>query len=560
MSHVAIPNSFPISIPDNSIATPVCSKTTAVSMAFKPIFYILGTGVLSLPALAASAASEENLSSCLRDIVPSVTSDGDARTWADRAGNRTAPLAVVYPGDVEEVAGVLSCVESLNLSSYAVSGRHFYQSIGDVVSSPEEDLVLIDVRGLCRDEDIVVDVEQGTVTVPAGCPNGRLLAALPPGYVFPVGNCPTVGLGGFVLGGGMSDASRYAGLACDALVSLSMVKSDSTRVESTSDPEVLYAACGGGVGPDAQIEGVVTSFTLRMTPSLTDTYSRITVLVGAEGTPDALVALQDMLGRDDNRYFGVGGGGVIGVLREFDVGLVLNLLYFGGGDEGLALLREAGVLDDAWSSAAVDEYGSFQDAMAISMVQEGIGMDMEVACELFGCDEFTGLVVPSAAPAIVAMLSDLGSPLLDKHSTLWQSRQFSYPVPGFMLRGLDREAWARVTEVAMTPAVDAEGKVLCSRYYMLLAHFAGGEVGARDVSASAYPWRDDTMLVTWLNGMDPTEAAACEVESARYEAAFVAGSVALDRAYVNYRGSDAYDSRLYGTSVLDRPRGPSETL
>ncbi len=523
-------------------------------MVFNPILCVLGIGVVALPGFAASPASRDDLSACICKVAPWVTTDGDARTWADRAGNRTAPLAVVYPGDVEEVAGVLSCVDSLNLSSYAVSGRHFYQSIGDVVSSvspTEDDLVLIDVRRMCKDEDIVVTVdEQGTsatVTVPAGCPNGRLLSVLPPGFVFPVGNCPTVGVGGLVLGGGMSDASRYAGLGCDALVSLSMVRSDSTRIDSTSDSEVLYAACGGGVGPDKMIDGVVTSFTLRLTPSLTDTYSRITVLVSAEGTPDALVALQDMLASEDSRYFGMGGGGVIGVLREFDIGLVLNLLYFGGGDEGLALLREAGVLDDAWSSATFDEFGSFQDAMAVSMAQEGIGMDMEVACELFGCDEFTGLVAPSAAPAITAMLSDLESPLLDKHSTLWQSRQHAYPVPGFMLRAPDRETWARVTEVAMSPAVDDHGKALCSRHYVLLAHLAGGEIRARDMTASAYPWREDTMLVTWLNGMDPAETAACEAEAARYEAAFAAGSVALDRAYANYRGSSAYDGRVsYG--------------
>lgn len=496
-------------------------------------------------SLAGFAASRKDIPSCLGRFAH----DDDTRTWSDRSGNRTAPLTVVYPGDVAEVAGVMSCVHSLNLSWHAVSGRHFYQGIGDAMSSPvsstEDELVLIDVRGLCKDENIAVIVDElgtsATVTVPAGCPNGRLLSVIPPGFLFPVGNCPTVGVGGYVLGGGMSDVSRYAGLGCDALVSLSMVRSDGTEVDSTSDPDVLYAACGGGVGPGAQIDGVVTSFVLKLTPSLTDTYARITVLVNAEGTPDALVALQDMLASEDSRYFGMGGGGAIGVLRELDVGLVLNLLFLGAGDDGLALLREAGVLDDARSSAFVDEFGSFQDAMAVSMAQEGIGMDMAVACELFGCDEFTGLISPSASPAIASMLSDLESPLLDKHSSLWQARQHAYPVPGYMLRGLDRQTWARVTEVAMTPAVDDDGEALCSRHYVLLAHLAGGEIRARDASASAYPWREDTMLVTWLNGMDPAETRACEAEAARYEAAFAAGSVALDRAYANYPGSPTYN-------------------
>ena len=52
------------------------------------------------------------------------------------------------------------------------------------------------------------------------------------------------------------------------------------------------------------------------------------------------------------------------------------------------------------------------------------------------------------------------------------------------------------------------------------------------------------MLVTWLNGMDPVETRACEAEAARYEAAFAAGSVALDRAYANYPGSPTYNGRV----------------
>ena len=479
---------------------------------------------------------------CFRDVVPSLRWDNDARTWADRAGSMTNPLVVVYPSDGAEVGGVLTCADAVNTTYRAVSGRHFYQPIDDA-------MVVIDVQGLCKDDAIVVDLEQGVMTVPSGCPNGRVLGALPDGFLFPMGNCPTVGLGGYMLGGGMSDVSRYTGMGCDTVQSLTRVTVDpDTGVgveKTTSDAEVLYRACGGGAGPESRMDGVVTAFTVKLVPTPTDIYSRITVLASKEKTPDALVALQEMLQGDDARYFKFGGGGVIGVLWEYDIGLVLNLLYLGPGSRGVELLREAGIVNDTWSSTMVDEYGSFRDAMSVSMVQEGIGTDMEVACELFACDQFTGLVMPEAASAIAEMLQDLESPLLNKESDLWQTRQFAYPVPGFMLRTLGRDTWERVTEVATTPLVGPDGTPLCSRHYALLAHFTGGQVAARDASASAYPWREDTVLLTWLNGMDPAEAAACDVEAARYDAALAPAS--LNRAYANYRGSGAYNVTYVGS-------------
>lgn len=79
----------------------------------------------------------------------------------------------------------------------------------------------------------------------------------------PTGVCPSVGVAGFTLGGGIGWTSRSGGLGCDRVVSMRMVTLDdptNTRVitvTNTSDPDLFWALRGGG-GANF---GVVTSFT-----------------------------------------------------------------------------------------------------------------------------------------------------------------------------------------------------------------------------------------------------------------------------------------------------------
>jgi FAD/FMN-containing dehydrogenase len=64
------------------------------------------------------------------------------------------------------------------------------------------------------------------------------------------GGCPTVGVAGFTLGGGLSFLSRSLGLGCDSMLSATMVLANATVVNVTkkSYPELFWALCGGGGG------------------------------------------------------------------------------------------------------------------------------------------------------------------------------------------------------------------------------------------------------------------------------------------------------------------------
>jgi hypothetical protein len=104
--------------------------------------------------------------------------------------------------------------------------------------------------------------DAGTVTVGAGVTNGDLHPLLEDrGMFVPTGRCPTVGVAGLVLGGGIGFSDKMFGLTCDRLVATDLVLADGRMVEASEDSHPdLFWACRGGAGNNF---GVHTSFTFR---------------------------------------------------------------------------------------------------------------------------------------------------------------------------------------------------------------------------------------------------------------------------------------------------------
>ena len=76
----------------------------------------------------------------------------------------------------------------------------------------------------------------------------------------PLGDCPTVGLGGLVAGGGFGYFSPRLGLTSDTLEESTLIRPDGTivRVTEADEPDLMWACRGGGGSV-----GVVTDMALR---------------------------------------------------------------------------------------------------------------------------------------------------------------------------------------------------------------------------------------------------------------------------------------------------------
>ena len=84
------------------------------------------------------------------------------------------------------------------------------------------------------------------------------------GLLLPGGSCPTVGIAGLALGGGVGVFSRAYGLTCDQLQTVEIVTADGVLHRcGPADDEDLYWACRGGGGGNF---GVVTAFGFRTHP------------------------------------------------------------------------------------------------------------------------------------------------------------------------------------------------------------------------------------------------------------------------------------------------------
>jgi FAD binding domain/Berberine and berberine like len=152
-----------------------------------------------------------------------------------------------------DIAAAVAWARDRNLPFALRSGGHSYAGYSSTTG------LLIDLSGLA---DISVDPAAGEVTVGTGVTQAQLHHALRRyGRTFPAGRCPTVAMGGLILGGGIGFSCRMFGLACDSLLSTDLLTASGELVRCSPDLHTdLFWACRGGAGGSF---GVNTSFTLR---------------------------------------------------------------------------------------------------------------------------------------------------------------------------------------------------------------------------------------------------------------------------------------------------------
>ena len=245
-----------------------------------------------------SAATDPRVRALAQQLQGTVLGRGDAGYDAARRAYFTRfdvvlPLAVAYCESSRDVSRAIRWARANNVHITARSGGHSYGGYstghGLVIDVSRLNNVSVNPAGTeaaigagTRLIDVYERLWQRRVTIPAG-------------------TCPTVGIAGLALGGGVGFTSRAFGLTCDNVLALRIVDARGRvlTVDADHHPDLFWACRGGGGGNC----GIVTSFRFRVHP--VDTVTTFIVEWPWEQAGKALAAWTGWAPRAANEIFSV---------------------------------------------------------------------------------------------------------------------------------------------------------------------------------------------------------------------------------------------------------------
>lgn len=401
------------------------------------------------------------------------------------------PAAVARCASAADVAAALGFARTYAVPFTVRSGGHSLAGWSTGTG------LVIDIT---TQNQVSVDTGSGIATVGAGC---RLIDVYQQvsavGFALPAGTCPSVGMAGLTMGGGIGALTRSWGLTCDQLQSATVVFAGGSvkHVASDSWPNLLWALKGGGGGSF----GVATSFDLKIRPA--PTMQRFSLVYDWAAAANVLAGWQSWAPYADRR-------------------LSSNLAYRATRSSGSLTVGISGTWIgpaselDAQVDALVAKIGVTPRSRSKSTRTFSQAMLDDADCTSYDVCHLPpdGTVVrqPSAAASTMA------------YSEL--SQQGIQTVVDQMRTGLNvvGSTWTGVTLVAL-----------------------GGAVNDVDATTSAYGHRDALFMLHYLARWSAAEPGRDPAPFDGYVRGFRAAMrpYAGDGAYVNYQDSSIVD---YGTA------------
>ncbi|XP_071695602.1 berberine bridge enzyme-like 8 [Rutidosis leptorrhynchoides] len=170
------------------------------------------------------------------------------------------PSVIVTPVNNAQIRVTLLCSKTHGYEMRIRSGGHDFEGVSSTADVP---FVMLD---LTRMRSVDVNVAKKTAWAQGGATFGEVYYAIfqkTNALYFPAGICPTVGVGGYLGGGGYGNMMRKYGLGSDNVVDVRFMDVNGNILNRMSMGEDLFWAIrGGGAGSF----GIVLAWKLRLVP------------------------------------------------------------------------------------------------------------------------------------------------------------------------------------------------------------------------------------------------------------------------------------------------------
>ncbi len=195
------------------------------------------------------------------------------------------PDLIVQARDEDDIAAAVNYAAQNDIKIAVRSGGH-----NPLAPAIRDGGMCLDLSGLT---DVQVDAERQRASIQTGVRSRQLINELAPhGMSFPTPHCASVGMGGFLLGGGLGWNHPYReGVATLNIEGAELITAHGKRIRATptENAELLWAVRGGGPG----LFAVVTRMHLKVYPApnaiLASTY--VIPLAHLETVTTALAAI-----------------------------------------------------------------------------------------------------------------------------------------------------------------------------------------------------------------------------------------------------------------------------